>query len=130
MLRRVVPSGSGTAAAVAVVAESPSALHGGVSKPLEPLGSAQLAASANARRVRALRRRFGADVAALAAPRFADGIELFDNGMELHLASVRFSCASISLESVDHPKFAALKAEFNDVLAPGLPPDRAGPRDG
>ena len=127
MLRRLVPAGNATAAAAAVVAEDPPARHGGMSKPLAPLGAAELAAAANARRARALRRRFGSDVAALPAPRFADGIELLDDGTELHLATVRFSDASISLEGDDHPAFAALKAEFADVLAgppPGLPPDR------
>jgi hypothetical protein len=45
----------------------------------------------------------------------------------LHLATVSFADASLSLEGQDHPAFAELKAEFADVLGgppPGLPPDR------
>ncbi len=46
---------------------------------------------------------------------------------QLHLASVRFVDTSLDLEGSDHPAFAALKAEYADVLGgppPGLPPDR------
>ena len=46
---------------------------------------------------------------------------------ELHLASLRFVDTTLNLEGTDHPAFAALKAEFADVLGGpprGLPPDR------
>ncbi len=39
----------------------------------------------------------------------------------LHLASLRLADASLALEGTDHPAFAALKAEFADVLG-GPPP--------
>ena len=54
-------------------------------------------------------------------------MEHLTDGTELHLASWRFANASIALEGQDHPDFAALKAEFANVLAeapPGLPLER------
>jgi len=54
-------------------------------------------------------------------------MELLSDGTELHLASLRFVDASLTLQSTDHPAFAALKTEFADVLGGpprGLPPDR------
>jgi hypothetical protein len=55
------------------------------------------------------------------------GVEFLSDGTELHLASLRFIDTSLELTGVDHPAFAALKAEYADVLGgppPGLPPDR------
>jgi len=54
-------------------------------------------------------------------------LEHLTDGTELHLASVKFVDTSLELPGADHPAFAALKAEFADVLAGpphGLPPDR------
>ena len=54
-------------------------------------------------------------------------MERLPDGTELHLASLRFVDTTLNLEGTDHPAFAALKAEFADVLGGpprGLPPDR------
>ena len=131
MLRRVIPSAppeaaDGPATAAYVVATSPPARHGGMSKPLEPLGTEELAAVARQRQERRELRRFGSTPPA-ALPRFLDGIELLNDGTELHLASLRLVDTSLTLSGADHPAFAALKDEFADVLGgppPGLPPDR------
>jgi hypothetical protein len=108
-----------------------SARHSGLSKPVEPLGAAEVArldAAAQARRERWKRRRCGLDPA---LSRFTTGTdstpERLTNGTELHLASLRFVDTSLKLQGADHPAFAALKSEFADVLGgppPGLPPDR------
>ena len=132
MLRRVVPSGLSdatvcTTAAAAPEATSPlPARHGGMSKPLEPLGTAELAAAAHNRQARSAR-RLGGVLPPPATPRFVDGTELLADGTELHLASLRLVDTSLTLPGMDHPAFTALKAEFADVLGgppPGLPPDR------
>ena len=131
MLRRVIPSAppeaaDGPATAAYVVATSPPARHGGMSKPLEPLGTEELAAVARQRQERRELRRFGSTPPA-ALPRFLNGIELLNDGTELHLASLRLVDTSLTLSGADHPAFAALKDEFADVLGgppPGLPPDR------
>ena len=97
-----------------------------MSKPLDLLGTAELAAVHHQRQLRRARLRAGLDPA-LPLPHFVDGMELLAEGTELHLTSLRFADASLALEGQDHPDFAALKAEFADVLAgppPGLPPDR------
>jgi hypothetical protein len=90
------------------------------------LGAAELADEARQRHLRRARRRTGL-APPPQLPRFVDGTELLDDGTELHLASLRFVDASLAMEGQDHPAFAALKAEFADVLGgppPGLPPDR------
>ena len=129
MLRRVVSAGPpppGRAPAGAARLEVPlQGLHGGMLKPFNPLGTAELAAADRQCQLRRARRRAG-----IATPPplqlFSDGTELLDDGTELHLASLRFTDASLALEGQDHPAFAALKADFADVLGgppPGLPPD-------
>ena len=130
MLRRVVPAAPADfhepAAVAAHLATRPARRHSGMSKPLDPLGTAELAEVDHQRQLRRARRRAGL-APAPPLPRFLDGMELLTDGTELHLASLRFADASIALEGQDHPDFAALKAEFADVLAgppPGLPPDR------
>jgi hypothetical protein len=131
MLRRVIPSAppeaaDGPATAACVVATSPPARHGGMSRPLEPLGTEELAAVARQRQERRELRRFGSTPPA-ALPRFLNGIELLNDGTELHLASLRLVDTSLTLSGADHPAFAALNDEFADVLGgppPGLPPDR------
>ena len=130
MLRRVVPADPPASAATTPTATpSPPPLtpHSGLSKPLEPLGAAEVArldAAAEARRARWVCRRCGPTPPPV---RFATGVELLSDGTELHLASVRFVDTSLDLQGSDHPAFAALKAEYADVLGgppPGLPPDR------
>ena len=49
-------------------------------------------------------------------PRFVEGTELLDDGTVLHLATVRFADASLSLEGQDHPAFAELKAALMPQL--------------
>ena len=138
MLRQVVPSPTPAPPADpaeahacrldAAASLSPPARHGGMSKPLEALGAAELAEAARSRQLRRQQRRTGVDLGPLPVPpRFADGFEILADGTELHLASLRFPDAALTLPGQDHPAFAALKEEFSDVLSPpppGLPPDR------
>ena len=59
--------------------------------------------------------------------RFVGGVEILRDGTELHLTSFRLADAELRLDGNDDPAFAALKAEYADVLGgapPGLPPDR------
>jgi len=59
--------------------------------------------------------------------RFLGGMEVLRDGTELHLASFGLADAELRLEGADDPAFAALKAEYADVLGgapPGLPPER------
>jgi hypothetical protein len=126
----VVPAGSdgqaGTPANVAHMAATPLGRHEGMSKPLDPFGTVELTEEERLRALRRARRRMGKAPPPW-VPRFVEGKELLDDGSVLHLATVRFADASLSLEGQDHPAFAALKAEFADVLRgppPGLPPDR------
>jgi len=130
MLRRVVPTGPGPqaegGAEAARLDVPPPGRAGGMSKPLAPLGAAELAEEERHRLLRRARRRTGL-APPPPLPRFVDGIAMLDDGTELHLASLRFADASLAFEGQDHPAFAALKAEFADVLGgppPGLPPDR------
>ena len=133
MLRKLAPKHDHGATAAALQAAAPvadppppPAGHGGMSKPLEPLGAEVLAEEARQRLLRRMGRRRGLAPPPV-APRFADGVEVLPDGTELHLASVRFPEDSLRLGGMDHPAFAALKEEFADVLAgppPGLPPDR------
>ncbi len=99
----------------------PLAPHGGLSKPLEPLGAARsdVATSSQARRDRWKSRRCGT---VLPTPRFAFFVL---DGIEHYLASLRFVNTSPELTGVDHPAFAALKAEYADVL--GAPPQTFRP---
>jgi hypothetical protein len=91
MLRKVVPADAAeTLAHPAPAPPPPLARHSGLSKPLEPLGAADVArldAAAQARRDRWKRRRCGTDPPAL---RFVSGVEFLSDGTELHLASLRF----------------------------------------
>jgi transposase InsO family protein len=130
MLRRVVPAGfqppDEAPAGAAGLHALPPSRHGGMSKPLDPLGAAELVEADRQRQLRRARRRAGL-APPPRIPRFVDGTELLDDGTVLHLASLRLADASLALEGTDHPAFAALKAEFADVLGgppPGLPPDR------
>ncbi len=66
-------------------------------------------------------------VAPSLAGRFVGGTEVLRDGTELHLASFGLADAELCLEGADAPAFAALKAEYADVLfcpPQGLPPDR------
>jgi hypothetical protein len=130
MLRRVVPTGpappDGARAGAARLDVPLPGRHGGMSKPLDPLGTAELAEADRQRQLRWARRRAGLAPPPL-PPRFGEGTEVLDEGTELHFASLLFADASLALEGQDHPAFAELKAEFADVLGgppPGLPPDR------
>ena len=61
------------------------------------------------------------------AGRFAGGMEVLQDGTELHLASFCLGDAELRLDGVDDPAFADLKAKYADVLGgapPGLPPER------
>ena len=78
MLRALPPSGPTDAAALRVAcpaAPEPPARHGGMSKPLEPLGATIFAEEAHQQRLRRLARRRGIAPPPV-APRFADGIEI------------------------------------------------------
>ena len=130
MLRRVVPAGvpppDPAPAEAARLAALPPSRHGGMSKPLDPLGTAELAEADRQRQLRRTQRRSGR-APPPQLPRFVDGTEILDDGTVLHLASLRLADASLALEGQDHPAFAALKEEFADVLGGpphGLPPDR------
>jgi len=104
MLRRVVPQAEppvGPPAVTASLTALPPGRHGGMSKPLEPLGAAELAAEAAQRQLRWARRRTPPP----RLPRFADGTELREDGTELHLASLRFADASLAFKGQDHPDF-------------------------
>jgi hypothetical protein len=97
-----------------------------MSKPLDPLGAAEPVEADRQRQLRRARRRAGL-APPPRIPRFVDGTELLDDGTVLHVASLWLANASLALEGMDHPAFAALKAEFADVLggpSPGLTPDR------
>ena len=91
---------------------------------------AELAAlEAAARQAARTRRRRGGPsrVAPPVDGRFVDGVEVLRDGTELHLASFDMADAELRLTGADDPAFAALKAEYADVLGgapPGLPPDR------
>ena len=96
---------------------------GGISKPLDPLGTPELAEADRQRQLRRAQRRSGLAPQPL-LPRFVDGTALLDDSTVLHLSSLRFTDASIALEGQDHRAFAELKAECADVLGgpqPGLP---------
>ena len=127
MLRRLLPVDSASAPAPTPPSVPPLRGHSGLSKPVDPLGAAEMArldAAAQACRERWKRRRCGLDPA---LGRFATGTERLTDGTELHLASLRFVDTSLNLQGADHPAFAALKSAFADVLGgppPGLPPDR------
>ncbi len=59
--------------------------------------------------------------------RFVGGVEVLRDGTELHLVSFGLADAELRLAGYDDPAFAALKAEYADVLGgapPGLPPER------
>jgi len=109
------------------VVTQPSPTSSGYSRPLEPLGGAEIArldAAAEARRTRWALRRCGPSPR---LPSFKSGMERLLDGTELHLASLRFVDTTLNLEGTDHPAFAVLKDEFADVLGGpprGLPPDR------
>ena len=51
---------------------------------------------------------------------FADGMEVLQDGTELHLASFCLADAELRLSGADDPAFAALKTKYADVL--GAPP--------
>ena len=108
---------------------SPGQRSKGWSRPVHA-DHAELAAVEEAERQAArIRRRHGspAYTETSLAGRFADGVETLRDGTELHLASFGPADAELRLEGVDDPAFAALKAEYADVLGeipPGLPPDR------
>ena len=130
MLRRVVPAGpappAGAQTEAVRLTVDPPGHHGGMSKPLDPLGTAELAEADRQRQLRRARRRTGL-APPPRLPRFVDGTETLDDGTELHLATLRFADAALALEGQDHPAFAELKVEFADVLGgppSGLPPDR------
>ena len=72
-----------------------------MSKPLEPLGTEELAAVARQRQERCELRRIGSTPPA-ALPRFLDGIELLNDGTELHLASLQLVDTSLTLSGADH----------------------------
>jgi hypothetical protein len=59
--------------------------------------------------------------------RFAEGVEVLQDGTELHLASFNVADVELRLAGDDDAAFAALKVEYADVLGgapPGLPPER------
>ena len=132
ILWRVVPGGPAPPAeepaGVASIDLPPPGRHGGMSKPLDPLDTADLIEKDRQRQLRRTRRRMGIRVAPPPRlPRFVGGSELLADGAELYLASLRPADASLAFEGRDHSAFADLKAEIADVLAgppPGLPPDR------
>jgi len=128
MLRKVVPAEVACLEAPAApAAVLPRSSLSGYSKPHEPLGAAEVAcleAEDALRRARREARRYGP---APPPARFTTGMERLTDGTELHLASLRFVDAGMTLEAADHPAFTALKTEFADVLGGpprGLPPDR------
>ena len=58
---------------------------------------------------------------------FAEGMEVLQDGTELHLASFCLADAELRLSGTDDPAFPALKTKYADVLGAlpsGMPPDR------
>ena len=101
----------------------------GWSRPVQADHAELAALEAAARQAARTRRRRGGPsrVAPPVDGRFVDGVEVLRDGTELHLASFDMADAELRLTGADDPAFAALKAEYADVLGgapPGLPPDR------
>ena len=101
----------------------------GWSRPAQADHAELAALEAAAREAARARRRHGGPSRAAPplAGRFVGGVEVLRDGTELHLASFRLADAELRLEGSDDPAFAALKAEYADVLGgapPGLPPER------
>ena len=135
LLRQIV-SDSPPASPVATPPVAPEAAPGpggarskGWSRPAQADHAELAALEAAAREAARARRRHGGPSRAAPplAGRFVGGVEILRDGTELHLASFRLADAELRLEGSDDPAFAALKAEYADVLGgapPGLPPDR------
>jgi hypothetical protein len=107
MLQRVVPVAvqppcAAPAEAARLAALLPS--RGGMSKPLDPLGTVELAVKLSALHS-ALRRASLAPTPPL--PRFVDETELLDVSAVIHLVSLQLADASLALEGQDHPTFNA-----------------------
>jgi hypothetical protein len=128
MLRRVVTTDdSATTEHPPLASTPPPRQHSGLSRPLEPLGAAEVArldAAAHARRARLRRRRCGPDPP---PARFASGVEYLADGTKLHLASLRIVDTSLELQGADHLAFSALRSEIRNTRTswgppPGLPP--------
>jgi hypothetical protein len=99
----------------------------GWSRPAQADHAELAALEAAARTAARERRRHGGPcrLAPSLAGRFVGGMEVLRDGTELHLASFCMVDAELRLEGADDPAFAALKAEYADVLGgapPGLPP--------
>jgi len=135
LLRQIVrdppPAGPATDALVepATVMGPSGARSKGWSRPVQADHAELAALEAAAWQAARARRRQGPPcrVAPPLAGRFVDGMEAFRDGTELHLASFAMADAELHLTGADDPAFAALKAEYADVLGgapPGLPPDR------
>ena len=128
MLRQVLPDAASAMVAPPLLSHPPTSASTSNERESKVtlLGSAtvaRLGAAAQTRRERLRHRRCGPEP----ATRFVSGVERLCDGTELHLASLRLVDASIEMQGSDHPAFAALKAEYADVLAGpprGLPPDR------
>ena len=113
MLRQVVPS--------VAVSGTTATSNSGWSKPLWADHAGLAALEATARQRGRIRRGLGGE-----PPRFAEGVEVLQDGTELHLASLGPD-ASLRLDGQDNPAFENLQEHFKDVLdgaPPGLPPDR------
>jgi hypothetical protein len=74
------------------------------------------AAEAMAVQAARARRRPGRLLTPHCVRRFADGMELFRDGTELHLASFCLADAELHLAGTDDPALSELKVEYADVL--------------
>ena len=106
---------------------APTCRSPGWSRPVHADHAELLAVEAAARQAARARRRPGRPPEPRCAGLFADGVEVLRDGTVLHLASFCLADAELHLACADDPAFAALKAQYADVLGgapPGLPPDR------
>ena len=135
LLRQLVRDDpSATMAAVDVVAPAAERGSGGArstgwSRPVHADHAALAAREETAWRTARARRRHGGPsrTPTSLTGRFVAGVEVLNDGTELHLASFGLADAELRLAGGDNPAFATLKAEYADVLGgapPGLPPER------
>ena len=99
----------------------------GWSRPVDADHAALAAAEATQLQAARARRRPGRPSEPRHTGCFADGMEVLQDGTELHLASFCLADAELRLSGTDDPAFAALKTKYADVLGgppPGMPPDR------
>ena len=108
-------------------AQTPPLRSTGWSRPLHADHADLAALESTQRQAARARRRPGLPPEPHCAARFVDGVEVLQDGTELHLASFCLAEAEQRLGGTDDPAFAALKVKYADVLGgapPGMPQDR------